>query len=417
MKKILLILALGLMTMSVGAQEVAKKPSFKGFVSNGFWDNWEVSVGGGMNYVGWNKLGFRNQTNTGDNVGWTIEGSATKWFHPVVGVRLQLIGGRLNMSDGQGAQYQNNYIMPHFDGLINLSNWIGGYREDRVYYAKLFGGFGVNITDLKNEAPTGFGFAGGLINTIRVSKCLDLSLELKGILTPSHDMPLPAVAGKYAQIYSATLGVNYRFGQRNWERGVPGYTAEDIKAFQDAVAAGAAAAAAAEADKAKLAKQLKDTQDALKAAQEAEKSETAKPEKEEVVEEPKKEEVVQVSLGDQIVAKAKTCLGVPYVWNGTSMKGFDCSGLVYYVLKSLGYSPNRSSVDQYKMGSYVSKSNLKPGDLVFFAGTYKSGISHVGIYIGNGQFIHSPHSGDVVKISDLNSSYYKAHYYGARRIG
>lgn len=267
MKKILLILALGLMTMSVGAQEVAKKPSFKGFVSNGFWDNWEVSVGGGMNYVGWNKLGFRNQTNTGDNVGWTIEGSATKWFHPVVGVRLQLIGGRLNMSDGQGAQYQNNYIMPHFDGLINLSNWIGGYREDRVYYAKLFGGFGVNITDLKNEAPTGFGFAGGLINTIRVSKCLDLSLELKGILTPSHDMPLPAVAGKYAQIYSATLGVNYRFGQRNWERGVPGYTAEDIKAFQDAVAAGAAAAAAAEADKAKLAKQLKDTQDALKAAQ------------------------------------------------------------------------------------------------------------------------------------------------------
>ena len=156
---------------------------------------------------------------------------------------------------------------------------------------------------------------------------------------------------------------------------------------------------------------------ALKAAQEAEKVETAKPEKEEVVEEPKKEEVVQVSLGDQIVAKAKTCLGVPYVWNGTSMKGFDCSGLVSYVLKSLGYSPNRSSVDQYKMGSYVSKSNLKPGDLVFFAGTYKSGISHVGIYIGNGQFIHSPHSGEVVKISDLNSSYYKAHYYGARRIG
>ena len=157
---------------------------------------------------------------------------------------------------------------------------------------------------------------------------------------------------------------------------------------------------------------------ALKAA---EKVETTKPEKTEkdepVVEEPKKEEVVQVSLGDQIVAKAKTCLGVPYVWNGTSMKGFDCSGLVYYVLKSLGYSPNRSSGDQYKMGSYVSKSNLKPGDLVFFAGTYKSGISHVGIYIGDGQFIHSPHSGDVVKISDLNSSYYREHYYGARRIG
>ena len=272
MKKFLLIFALGLFAMTAVAQEtkeVAKKPSFKGFVNNGFWDNWEVSVGGGMNYVGWNKLGFRNQTNTGDNVGWALEASATKWFNPVVGTRVQLIGGRLNMSDGQGDMYKNNYIMPHVDGVINFSNWVGGYREDRVYYAKLFAGFGVNITDVKNEAPTGFAFNAGLINTIRVSKALDLSLELKGILTPTKDMPMPIadLGGKYTQIYSATLGLNYRFGKRDWERGVPGYTAEDIKAFQDAVAAGAAAAAAAEADKAKLAKQLKDTQDALKAAQ------------------------------------------------------------------------------------------------------------------------------------------------------
>ena len=156
---------------------------------------------------------------------------------------------------------------------------------------------------------------------------------------------------------------------------------------------------------------------ALKAAENPQpvQPEEKEEEKVEIVE---KEEVVEVSLGDQIVAKAKTCLGVRYVWGGESMKGFDCSGLVYYVLKSVGYSsPNRSSSDQYKMGSYVSKSKLQPGDLVFFAGTYKSGISHVGIYIGNGQFIHAPQSGDVVKISDLNSSYYKEHYYGARRIG
>ena len=152
--------------------------------------------------------------------------------------------------------------------------------------------------------------------------------------------------------------------------------------------------------------------DALKAA---EKVETTKPEKEEVVEE--KEEVVEVSLGDQIVAKAKTCMGVPYVRGGQSMKGFDCSGLVYYVLKNLGYSPKRTAADQYSMGSYVSKSKLQPGDLVFFAGTYKAGISHVGIYIGDGKFIHSPHSGEVVKISDLNSNYYTSHYHGARRIG
>ncbi len=272
MKKILLICALGLFAMTAVAQEtkeVAKKPSFKGFVNNGFWDNWEVAVGGGINYIGWNDLGFRKQTNTGDNVGWALEASATKWFNPVVGTRVQLIGGRLNMSDGHGEQYKSNYIMPHVDGVINFSNWVGGYREDRTYYAKFFAGFGVNIIDVKNDAPTGFGFDAGMINTLRLGKAIDLSLELKAILTPSKDMPMPIaeIGGKYSQIYSATLGLNYRFGKRDWERGVPGYTAEDIKAFQDAVAAGAAAAAAANADKAKLAQQLKDTQDALKAAQ------------------------------------------------------------------------------------------------------------------------------------------------------
>lgn len=122
-------------------------------------------------------------------------------------------------------------------------------------------------------------------------------------------------------------------------------------------------------------------------------------------------------LGERMVAVARECLGVPYVWGGESMRGFDCSGLVYYVLKTLGFSPYRSTGDQYKMGTYVSKGDLKTGDLVFFAGTYKSGISHVGIYVGNGKFIHAPSSGDVVKYSDLTTGYYAEHYYGARRIG
>ncbi|MBQ3187621.1 MAG: OmpA family protein [Alistipes sp.] len=269
MKKILLICALGLMALTAGAQEVAKKPSFKGFVNNGFWDNWEVSLGGGMNYVGWNDLGFRNQTNTGDNVGWVLEGSVTKWFNPVVGARLGMWGGRLNMSNGKGDAFGQDYLMPHFDGVVNLSNWIGGYREDRVYYAKLFAGFGVNITDVNEQDFTGFAFDAGLLNTVRLSPRFDLNLELRAVLSATKDMPMPIqeIGGEYSQIYSATLGLAYRFGKRDWERGVPGYTADDIKAFQDAVAAGAAAAAAANADKAKLAKQLKDTQDALKAAQ------------------------------------------------------------------------------------------------------------------------------------------------------
>lgn len=121
--------------------------------------------------------------------------------------------------------------------------------------------------------------------------------------------------------------------------------------------------------------------------------------------------------GQAIVNKAKQYLGVPYVYGGASPSGFDCSGLVYYVLKSLGYSPYRTPADQYKQGTYVSKANLEPGDIVFFHGTYTSGISHVGIYAGNGQFIHAPNSRSVVSYADLTSGYWANHYYGARRMG
>ena len=121
------------------------------------------------------------------------------------------------------------------------------------------------------------------------------------------------------------------------------------------------------------------------------------------------------SKADSIIATAKKYIGVPYLWGGSTPSGFDCSGFVQYVFKAHGISLNRTCETQYKHGTYVSKSNLKPGDLVFFQNTYKSGISHVGIYIGNGQFIHASSSKGVV-ISNLSSSYYVSHYYGARRI-
>lgn len=121
------------------------------------------------------------------------------------------------------------------------------------------------------------------------------------------------------------------------------------------------------------------------------------------------------SKADAIITTAKKYIGVPYVWGGTTPSGFDCSGFVQYVFKAHGISLNRTCVTQYKHGTYVSKSNLKPGDLVFFQNTYKSGISHVGIYVGNGQFIHASSSKGIV-ISNLSSSYYMSHYYGARRV-
>lgn len=123
------------------------------------------------------------------------------------------------------------------------------------------------------------------------------------------------------------------------------------------------------------------------------------------------------ATGAQILAEAQKYLGTPYVNGGASPSGFDCSGFVYYVLKQLGYSPYRTPADQYKQGTSVDKSDLQVGDIVFFAGTYTSGISHVGIYAGNGQFIHSPNSRSTVSYSDLTSGYWAQHYYGARRMG
>ena len=119
--------------------------------------------------------------------------------------------------------------------------------------------------------------------------------------------------------------------------------------------------------------------------------------------------------GDEIVNKAKQYLGVPYKYGGTSPSGFDCSGFVYYIYRSLGINISRTQTTMYKQGTPVKKSELKPGDLVFFQNTYKSGISHVGIYVGDGKFIHSPSTGKVVSYADLNSSYYTSHYYGAAR--
>ena len=120
--------------------------------------------------------------------------------------------------------------------------------------------------------------------------------------------------------------------------------------------------------------------------------------------------------GDQIAAKAKQYLGVPYQWGGASPSGFDCSGFVYYVLTSLGIRVSRTINPMYNEGKAVSKSDLQPGDVVFFQNTYKEGLSHVGIYVGGGQFIHSPQSGQVVSFANLNSSYYINHYYGAVRF-
>ncbi len=113
----------------------------------------------------------------------------------------------------------------------------------------------------------------------------------------------------------------------------------------------------------------------------------------------------------EVVSIAKKYLGVAYVWGGTSPSGFDCSGLVQYCYAKIGISLPRVACDQYNAGTHIKKSALMPGDLVFF-GYSAAGIYHVGIYIGDGQYIHAPQTGDVVKISYLAG---RSDYYGACR--
>jgi cell wall-associated NlpC family hydrolase len=111
-----------------------------------------------------------------------------------------------------------------------------------------------------------------------------------------------------------------------------------------------------------------------------------------------------------VVGIAMRYLGTPYVYGGASPSGFDCSGFVMYVYAQIGVSLPHNAAAQYGYGTPVDRSQLQPGDLVFF-----NGLGHNGIYIGGGSFIHSPHTGDVVKISSL-SGWYSSTWVGARRL-
>ncbi|MBC8142534.1 MAG: C40 family peptidase [Armatimonadetes bacterium] len=118
--------------------------------------------------------------------------------------------------------------------------------------------------------------------------------------------------------------------------------------------------------------------------------------------------------GDRIVTRALTYRGVPYRMGATGRGAFDCSSFTRYILRMSGENLPRTAAEQYRKGTPVDKSAMRAGDLVFFKNTYKRGVSHVGIYMGAGKFIHASSSGGV-KTSNLGDSYYVNHWAGARR--
>ena len=123
----------------------------------------------------------------------------------------------------------------------------------------------------------------------------------------------------------------------------------------------------------------------------------------------------QQPVGQRLVHIAATLIGTPYKFGGDTPQGFDCSGLVFYSFDQLGVEVPRTAEDQRRAAQGVKPEALSPGDLVFFRTTTRK-VDHVGIYAGDGRFIHAPRSGSVVSYAYLDDPYYRAHFVGAGRL-
>jgi cell wall-associated NlpC family hydrolase len=119
---------------------------------------------------------------------------------------------------------------------------------------------------------------------------------------------------------------------------------------------------------------------------------------------------------DAIVRGGLAYRGTPYRFGRTGGGAFDCSGFTQAVFRKQGINLPRTAEEQYRLGKPVDKNNLRAGDVVFFKNTYKQGISHVGIYIGDGQFVHASSGQHSVTVSNLSGSYYQQHWAGAKRM-
>ncbi|MBQ3187622.1 MAG: OmpA family protein [Alistipes sp.] len=279
MKQFFLLLAATLIAVTASAQE---QDHGKRVVEGSFWDNWELSAGMGA--------GMHTERGTGNGafgqkLGFEGNFSIVKWVSPVVGLRAQLQGGRLSNYDLELGRERWPYLFAHGDVLINFSNLVGGYREDRAYYLIPFAGAGsiwANFTD-KSQAKTGrgtlqdFALTAGLLHKFRLSPAVDFHIEMKSWLTNTSILPIE-LKERSTWGLSATAGFAYRFGRRGWDRVEDiAYTAEDLAVYRQAADKSAEALKAAEEENARLKRALQEERDRAARAEAAAADAAAQP--------------------------------------------------------------------------------------------------------------------------------------------
>ena len=227
-------MALAAVAVEAEAQEYAPI-RWEGVYTNRFWDNWEVAAAGGNSLLQITQKGS-DYGKFKDRNGWNANIAVSKWIVPTLGMRLQLDAGEFRnyTSPSMGsAEVRMPYLYVHGDILINMSNWIGGYDPDRFYSAVSYMGFGYTALSWtkKSETPYNgeYAFTTGLINKFRISPRFDIELDLRTWLMAEKSLPKSIQrGGRFAVAMSASVGVAYRFNQRNWS---PAYSQLDVDGY------------------------------------------------------------------------------------------------------------------------------------------------------------------------------------------
>ena len=241
MRKSLLTLAvlLASTTLFASGRDTEIVKSYGPYLTNGFWDNWYINLGAGANT--WGRVDIKNAATTPNHyrnkVRWMVEGSVGKWITPLVGVRLHGQGTYFlsSYTNAKGDFYNSDvartkwgdygskfgYGLIDVDGMVNFSNWIGGYREDRVYNLVGIAGMGVAWSRGKNTdngewtTDAEFAMSLGVNNVFRVCEQIDLNIEMKAMMV-RQSFAGEGYVGRLGVIPSVTAGISYKFRQRGF---------------------------------------------------------------------------------------------------------------------------------------------------------------------------------------------------------